>query len=300
MWKKLFLILVVATSFSLHAQVANAGFENWDSTANYEEPVDWNSSNQVTAGIPGGIAIEKSNDSHSGNYAASVKTTFLGISAQPYSGILTNGTINQFGDTITGGEPISYLPDSIDFYFKYSPQNGSANQGVFLTLFFRNTNGDGQRDTVAVASKLLFATSNYTKARTQVLLVDTVNIQVDSFLIMFFSDSNAALNAGATLLVDDISFGDTLILSVKEADAISLTLYPNPVNDYFVIQSNDGQPIHSATLMTLDGRKVKYQEQIEAPDRMRINTDRLEKGIYVIQLEMEDGSSVRKMVNVVR
>jgi hypothetical protein len=295
---KLILSFVFAMTFGfVYAQVPNPDFENWDSIANYENPEGWTSSNEFSSNV--GPASVVKDTGYTGNYSAKISTVYLGFSGLPYVGILSNGNVSSLGDSVWGGSPITVIPDSIHFAYKYTSADSGAH-ARFIALFFRNTNGDANRDTVAVASFIIPQLSTFLPTQVPVFLSDTVNRTVDSVLLVFFSSNNFSSPDDGSLWIDDITFGGPLGIIEASKEDIAIDIFPNPVNDYFVVRAADGGAIRAVTLLTLDGRRVRYMENLEQPDVMKVSTDRLEKGIYVVSLEMADGNIARRMVTVVR
>ena len=100
--------------------------------------------------------------------------------------------------------------------------------------------------------------------------------------------------------IDDIQLGEALGIMEAPKENIAIDIFPNPVNDYFVVRANGGEVIKSVTVLTIDGRRVRHMDNTDQPDAMKVSTDRLEKGIYVVSLEMADGNTARRTITVVR
>lgn len=97
--------LLAAGALSAHAQtqLANSGFENWESVSGGQEPVSWSSFLTATGDYKSTVAkvqLTQDSDHHSGNYSAKVyaRDVMFGIVAQ---GNLTTGCINGGSMTAT-------------------------------------------------------------------------------------------------------------------------------------------------------------------------------------------------------
>ncbi len=91
-------------------------------------------------------------------------------------------------------------------------------------------------------------------------------------------------------MIDDIQITSTV--GVEEVDASQFNVYPNPAQD--VVNINSSVNLKSVTIVNYTGQVV-YQAPVSGTDA-RINTADLSAGIYVIQLETENGVSSRKLI----
>lgn len=88
-------------------------------------------------------------------------------------------------------------------------------------------------------------------------------------------------------------------LSVRELDALSLKLYPNPAQSEVRLDFElKGGSELTVRLFDMNGRLVKEtaQWQIGGQNSLVLELDGLENGIYLIALESELGSSFKKLV----
>jgi hypothetical protein len=96
----------------------------------------------------------------------------------------------------------------------------------------------------------------------------------------------------STLLRSGISEKENLFVS-------NLRYYPNPVQDYLTINYTLARPTPvSIKLFTLDGRLLQDKENINSISGDNISSlemSRLPKGIYVLQLSSEEGTTSRKI-----
>ena len=119
-------LFLVSFAFTIHAQILNGGFENWNPNG---DPLNWTVSNAP----PDYITITKSSDAHSGNWAAEGNVaafTSFNVAPTLYSG--------EEGDL---GIPINFRPASLEGYYKLT----SAENDFMQIQVFLYKNGTGSR-----------------------------------------------------------------------------------------------------------------------------------------------------------
>ena len=143
----------------------------------------------------------KTTDSHSGSYALQLQNVVT--MWNDTTGYITNGTMGSSGPT--GGTPLTQNPDTLSFYYKYSPVgHDTAILYVFTTSYDTITHTSSP---VEVYLLKLPAQSNYTKMTVPFYYagfppVDTINLTFCSGNII---NTNAWVGLGSTLKVDDIN-----------------------------------------------------------------------------------------------
>lgn len=78
------------------------------------------------------------------------------------------------------------------------------------------------------------------------------------------------------------------LLSISNFNRHSFSISPNPVEDFIHIQKKNEVKISKIRIFNLNGKLIQLKEQI-VPDNITINVQDLNKGIYFISLENEDG-----------
>jgi hypothetical protein len=118
------ILFLVSFAFTIHAQILNGGFENWNTNG---DPLNWTVSNAP----PDYITITKSSDAHSGSWAAEGNVAaFTPVNVAPtlYSG--------EEGDL---GIPINSRPASLEGYYKLT----SVESDFIQIQVFLYKNGEG-------------------------------------------------------------------------------------------------------------------------------------------------------------
>jgi len=100
------------------------------------------------------------------------------------------------------------------------------------------------------------------------------------------------------MLGNDYSIVCALSSSSSKVDTdntISLTTYPNPVQDQLFVETSELN-VKSIHLLNLQGQSLNHQVNITpAEGKWQINTNELEVGMYILQVETDTGTSVKKI-----
>jgi hypothetical protein len=144
MKKVLLLGVLVSLIFAANAQVIpNAGFENWDSNAMYENPTGFSTSNTYIYPQTGEFNVMKQSPAYSGSYSARLVT--MDLMGYPFPGFMVYGDPSAIMgggslQSLKGGFPYSQMPDSFIFYSKYNCVHGDTGYVlVLLKKFYGGT-----------------------------------------------------------------------------------------------------------------------------------------------------------------
>lgn len=118
-----------------------------------------------------------------------------------------------------------------------------------------------------------------------------------------FSGETFSINPGFTIdtVIFDpdlwlISANNTFTLGSDELPAgKNLLIMPNPASDYLYIEHNL-EKINLLKIMTLDGKQEVVRSSDESDTRVKINTQHLKPGMYLLRIGFNGGSVVRKFV----
>lgn len=116
------------------------------------------------------------------------------------------------------------------------------------------------------------------------------------FDIEFFTDSNTASyynlkltnvssGAGAT-------FNQGLVIGNQEFEKPTFSIYPNPAKDKLYIE-NESLAIRAVQVFNLQGKQVLQQKELI--DK-RIQIQNLTKGMYILQIETNQGKFHQKFI----
>ncbi len=109
----LFAFLLCST-WSWSQTIPNSSFENWSDCPYLEEPIPFQTSNEIASSISGSFNVEQSTNAHGGNYSAYLHEDASG----QIQGMLTLGIDFNTGETIP--LPFTGSPDSIGLWAIYN------------------------------------------------------------------------------------------------------------------------------------------------------------------------------------
>ena len=254
--KKILSILSIGC-FSLavnaQTQAPNIGFEDWETlngpiSNTYEEPVNWNSSNECTA-IVNQFSVTKSTDVHSGTYSAKLEsksTSFQGIIA---NGVVTTAQmicLAQGGGQEGGMSFTTAYPDSIVGWYKYAPAGSDSAYSQIMFL------ANGDQDTLCFTRIDFHAQAEWTRFSAPICPGNTSTPEKLSLLFSSSWGDGSAGEAvvGSILFVDDVEFTYPIDIGVgDELEEKNWMVYPNPVVGNLHIQTVQG---HEANIEILD------------------------------------------------
>lgn len=144
--------------------------------------------------------------------------------------------------------------------------------------------------------------NNSTNATSRVWTInDSINIYSDS-IVPFYIDRQGLHKIELTVYhgvcseMSQISFNINKISELGELNSINLSVYPNPSNGKFYIESNFP---FSGTIIIFDVNGRKIQELQTTSDLKKINLSIKKPGIYYLQyIQKEGGSSIQKIIVV--
>ncbi|MCF6169648.1 MAG: T9SS type A sorting domain-containing protein [Bacteroidales bacterium] len=225
----LLLFLCFLPVLFLKAQtLPNSNLESWENVGTYEEPVFWNSPNQLTSAF-GAVGVTKSEDAYSGNYAARLETIDLlnGLFQAPGLITLADLVFQGFdGVTFSGGFFLRENVSRLRGMYKYSGLNGDSASVVIYN--FRHPAGE-ELDTIGSGFAFLHDTSGW--APFEVIMVNKNDHLPDTFNVIFFSSGSEDMQIGSVLLVDSLVIEtNTGIIDLWDPPT-PLHVYPNPAVD---------------------------------------------------------------------
>ncbi len=271
--KKLLLITFISstTVFSFgQTQIGNSDFEQWETVANGEEPVNWNSF--LTAqGTWSGFASDQmtsSTDVRPGTTGTKSCRIFskstLGVIA---NGNVTLGIINMGSTTPTSSsnynmsmtsdpnfsEAMTDQPDSIVFWVKFTPVNGNDNARMKATLHgaydYRDPEDAGSTAEVTATAVINFPSTNGNWVRMAVPFDYSGPQPTNAYILVTFTTNELAGGGSDAdeLLIDDVE----LIYNTNGVNEIEST-------DFIVSMNNENNTINIQSDVTMNGEYVIY------------------------------------------
>jgi hypothetical protein len=303
--KKILLFAAALTTVvaSTQAQtIVNGGFETWQGPSGLlqlENPGSWYGSDKtlgdyalILAGF--GVTVEKqlfkSTDSHSGTYAAEIKTAFLGDTVGNVPGLLLNARINfdllgvisdpdlsNFLDHVTysGGTPLlGKKVDNVKAWVKLTGDQQDQSS-VIISAFQKGVTAGNADTMILIGSGTQVISPNpnneYVEITVPMTYANASNTATDTLIVVFSSSavisSTTPTTDGNTLKVDDVSMttsdGTTSIQEPVLRDDIAV-VYPNPAQNviYFNLNAAEKAADYRLTVTDVTG-KVMLQEQLK-------------------------------------
>jgi hypothetical protein len=275
-------VFLISFAFTIHAQILNAGFENWNANG---DPLNWTVSNSP----PDYVTITKSSDAHSGSWAAEgnvAAVTSFNVAPALYSG--------EEGDL---GIPINSRPASLEGYYKLT----SAENDFLQIQVFLYKNGSG----VGVGAKDLNVVGSYTKFNCDIVyFVPGGDVPDTALIIITVANSSFFTHVGTKMFIDDLSWSSTTDISNSDnqiPNKFSLGQnYPNPFNPSTRIQyqvSSNSQ-VNLKVYDVLGNEVATLVDEYKPAGNYEIefSAENLSSGIYFYKLQSNNFVETKKMI----
>ena len=290
MKKALLFVFTLSISSATFAQLTNAGFENWtdNPVPAYSNPDGWTTLNSLSTALGSQLVFKAtaSDEVNSGTAAAKMITAQLAVGVTP--GVITNGVIDAQSQSIIGGQPISERPVVFGGWFRYDPAN--VDTGFVSVTLTKWDPTNGVRETVGTANEDIFNT-NGAYENVELLISYTSTETPDTVLIIMGPGDDIESQIGSTLYADDVYYSNSPA-GVESPESIGLSLYPNPVNDVFTVNSSKGVEFNYATIFSVDGKVIQTIALNSSNSRLDVSD--LKTGAYIIELSNKEGLVVRQ------
>lgn len=321
--KRLALLLVFLTCFlfdkkTLGQEVPNGDMEVWEnvSLGVYKHPLNWITNNYFfTSSICSPIlTAERTNDSHSGNWAAQLEAQECisdGGGEVLYTGYLALGT--QFYYLTSNGISFSEKPAKFSFYYKFKKVgNDTGFAQIFLTALdssYKPGKVIGQGSAIIPND-----TNGYTLMETP---INYFSLDTPKLMKIVFTTSKTlyerefggidtapgdGANTGTTLWIDDVTVsGGTLSSEDEKRKQINWEIFPNLFSDETNIKFNlPNADVVTVNLFTAQGVKVKevFKNPVEGNRTyaLKLNTKNLPSGFYLIQIQSSKINEVNPVI----
>lgn len=296
--KHLFTLFVSLVALGATAQtIDNGSFESWSDFGTYKQPIGWNTNNSYLTSS--GIAVYDTSDAYSGDSAAVVQSVYSSAGSVYYGGILTNGSARN--DSLgLNGVAINYRPQSFNGYYKYEAAAGGDTALVVLYMY-RFDSGTNKDSLIATGNARLTPSASYQQFGFQILNADALEQGYpvpDSYVILITSTNSLADAKPSKLIIDDLSF-EGIVSAPTLEDLSDVTIYPNPVEDHFVV-SSPKHGLASVSIINAEGRQVQYLQANLGSNNVKVTTHMLSRGFYYVKLQFENGAVETRFITVTK
>ncbi len=277
-------IIVDDLSFDTSDPVPYGGFEEWGIPV--EMPDNWNFWGSYEVTLDCGITnpLQKTTDSHGGQYALKAFTYIN----QYYDGNQVAGDI-VFGDYINNQEekfPCTIQNGKYSGWYKYIPANENDHANVSIDFYKDGVQLDYGMDIT------LDAQENYTKFER------TFNLsQVPDHASFHITTSIEKIpeNVGSTLYIDDLSIG--LLTSVETNILNEPSMYPNPTSGIVEVSLNASfDSNYSVSIYNAIGQLMQTATRNGADGNFQLNLASYPLGVYVVQFSSENQQVKQKLI----
>jgi hypothetical protein len=260
----------------LFSQIPNSGFEDWTNMITYNNPSQWSTLNDVTAPSSNYTCLKGTPGSPGSSYIKLVSKNVNGMGLKP--GIAVSGSLNTTSMMAISGFPFTGRPEALLGKWQYMA-SGSDQAYISILLTQWNTTSLS-RDTISYVYKPL-AGMAMSWANFSIPITYTNNSFPDSATItLSASNANgAATAANSYLYVDNLSFKNTIYLSINEITKQELKVYPNPVTSFLNVDFTGTNSAVLAEIYDIKGNLASYNTWYS-----RIDVSKLPYGTYFLKL----------------
>lgn len=263
--------------------ITNNGFENWSNTNGYNTPDGWTSLNEMTS-TSGIFTCIKGTPAPVGNaYVKLISKNIPGVGIVP--GMITNGLIDPVTMEASGGVPFNQSPTA--FTGKWLFMAAATSDIGFINVYLTHTDDMGMVDTVAIASTLL-PDMEMSWVNFSIPFVYLNNNTPDHCLIVASASGHSPL-VNSYLYLDNLDF--TIPNEVHEKINIGFNVYPNPVQDELIIQSNE-EKIMAIQILDANGRICFSDQNLDGLNRREVNVSNWSMGPYFVKIISSESSHV--------
>ncbi len=273
-----FLLVLVAISAPLYAQIPNSGFEQWDQG----EPIDWITSNEWFLNT-----VSQTASSHSGLSALKLQTLSMNEFLIP--AIISAGPDGR-------GFPVSQRHEQLSFYYKFNKTTSTAY--LYIAIGFKKNGETIGAEFITITE----ASDDFVALNIPITYLSN-EVPDSAVLVMQVADQVSDTSAsGSYAVIDDISFN--VISDVDEDDVMLSDFnlaqnYPNPFNPGIKISWQSPVSGHQ-TLKVYDiiGNEVAILVDEYKPAgiyEVDFNASKLSSGVYLYQLQLDSKIITKKM-----
>jgi len=237
----------------------------------------------------------------------------------PYSYGFENPATNSgyFADGWTGSFSLNnsagaaYYADGAQMVFSNSSMTAATNRWLYSRPIYLTANEvvtlkfSTRSTSTTINNTLIAKVGNEPTTAAQSTTLSTVTVVGTAFVentatytapsngVYYFSfnHNNPITSANTSLILDKIVF--TSVLSAKDFDKNTFSLYPNPANDFITISNKDNSNA-TYSIVDINGRAVA--NGIITSEFNQINVQEFTNGVYFINFETENGKSTQKFI----
>ena len=287
----LFSAIIICTS--VNAQIPNASFEIWDSSAGYKVPVSWETADSITY-LLDTLTCEQGNPGFSGNHYLKLTSKTIPLVGAA-AGIAVSGKIDFTTYLPRSGFAYTGRPTALTGEWQYAPA-ASTDTGVVAVGLTKWNTGLNKRDTVGYAYyKPLGSVTTWTAFSIPITYLTSET--PDTAEIYLASSGLNAVN-GSYMYVDTLAFsGASTGITVTNDHRDTMFVSPYPSNGVFTINITSGVREQAQIVVTnIVGEKIKeITSQTNNPEHINLDAP---AGVYFINAHTINDHWSQKIVIV--
>lgn len=284
--------LISGVLMSAHAQIPNAGFENWTTVSTYENPDGWATLNDYTTSAGVYTATKGTPGSPGNSY---LKLTSKTVGSTVVNGIAVSGVINPATQQAVSGFAFNQQPSA--FTGKWQHMIYGSSQGSINVQLTRWDAGTNSRVVVATANQVLSGMA-MSWANFSIPFVYTDFQAPDSCLIVLKASGSTPSNLDY-LWVDNLAFSGNVAGLNSNSLLGSFEVYPNPSNDGFKVTLNSKESQQVTVELVSNSGAVLYtqpKELQQGTTEIFIPTAGIGSGNYMIRIVSGTSNEIRAVV----
>lgn len=260
-------------------------FELWQSQTFYS-PDNWYLQNDSEK------AVNRTNDSKSGNYAIELQTYLASHDNNPVAqaGSISTGYYSENCNNCPqqGGYPFSNQVDTLAFWYKYVP-SGNDSAAVYLNFKKNGTEIFGSSMSLHAASTYQYKEIPFSMGQTP----DTVIIQFQS---SYWNDTLPSF-VGSNLKLDEIHFKSQSVITniFNSSNGSTLSVFPNPTTGKVHILTS-GAVIQNLEIYNVLGESMFKAPYFKKQTTSEVDLSGFQKGVYFVKVIYENGNAEVKTV----
>ena len=283
------LTILFLSLFSLpllvHAQIPNAGFENWEMKNGYENPIGWDNLNQLTAS-KNVFTCDKGKPGSAGNfYIRLVSDSVEGIGVAP--GIAVSGTLDPITMKPKSGFAYSKRPSALTGKWQFMAQGDDPG---FIAVYFSKWNTSTKKREI-IGSGIDSLDGMEMAWASFSIPITFSNASTPDSCMIFLSASSAIPLQFSYLFVDELAFETSSGISDNNSSK-SFKCFPNPANDLLRLDLCDINNVQQIKISNMQGQVVFSETTNLNTDHIDIS--KLPSGLYLISVQAESGVTTEK------
>jgi len=292
------LVIVFCCCFTANAQIPNAGFEAWDSSAGYKVPVGWDNMNASTASSSV-FTCSPATPGFNGDYYLDLTTKNIsGMGVVP--AIAVSGKLDPVTHRPATGFPYTGRPKFLTGVYEYMAYS-STDQGYIAMLLTKWNTGTNSRDTIAHS---FYALPGMYMVWTRFFIPMTYfsSATPDSAMIILAASGASFTAVDASYLwTDNLAFVDSNALETANVTGKNsrFVVSPNPAHHqtYLSFTCNHATRV-SIDLLDINGRVITslQADAHGGADQFPINVAQLSPGLYFVRATDDEETHIERFV----